>query len=118
MDWRMLPAILGAALMTAFGVSAALRPRTLAGIGVEATSPLGTSEIRAVFGGMFIALGLACIVLREPIVFAVVGAAWLGDVAVRLVSAVADRVPRAQALAVIGTGTAIGIALMSGYWLS
>ena len=118
MNWQLLPALAGAAVMTLFGIGALMRPTTLAAIGVVAESPLGTSEIRAVFGGMFVALGAACLITREPIVFAVIGSAWLADVAVRIVSVAVDRVPARQAIAVLATGAAIGTALLSGYWLA
>ncbi|HSQ22716.1 MAG TPA: DUF4345 domain-containing protein [Coriobacteriia bacterium] len=118
MDWRLVPALAAAALMVAFGIGAVLRPQSLERVGVRAESALGSSEIRAVFGGMFIALGAACLVTREPIVFAVVGAAWLADVAVRLVAVVVDRVPAREALTVLGVGSLIGVALLSGYWFA
>ena len=118
MELQTVPAMAAAVLMIAFGVGAALRPSSLGMVGVSATSPLGTSEIRAIFGGMFVALGLACLITREPVVFAVVGAAWLADVAVRTVSVVVDRVPPRQAASVLGIGTAMGLAMLSGYWLA
>ena len=116
MDWSLVPALAAAAMMTLFGIGALIRPATLKVVGVSADSPLGTSEIRAVFGGMFIALGLACILTRSPIVFAVVGSAWLADFGVRLVSVFADRVPARQALSVLGIAAVMGAALISGYW--
>ena len=118
MDWQVVPALIAAGIMTLFGLGALIRPSSLAPIGVTADSPLGTSEIRSVFGGMFIALGVACLITREPVVFAVVGAAWLADVAVRMVSVVVDRVPARQAAAVLSIGAVIGAALLSGYWLA
>lgn len=116
MDWALAPAIGGAAIMMLFGVAAAVRPGALARVGVSASSPLGTSEIRAVFGGMFIALGLGCLVTREPIVFAVVGAAWLADVVVRTVSVFLDGVPVREAITVLAIGSLLGAAILSGYW--
>ncbi|MRS11981.1 MAG: hypothetical protein EG823_02785 [Actinobacteria bacterium] len=113
MSWQAIPALLGACVMAVFGLSALIRPSALTLVGVRADSPLGASEIRSVFGGMFVALGAACLITREPIVFAVVGAAWLADVAVRLVSVVVYRVPVREAIAVL----AVGAALLSGYWL-
>jgi hypothetical protein len=104
--------------MTAFGIGAMIRPSSLSWVGVSADSPLGTSEIRAVFGGMFVALGLACIILREPVVFGVVGAAWLADLAVRTVAVFVDRVPAKEALTVLATALVMGVALLSGYWLA
>lgn len=118
MTWQLLPALAGATTMMLFGIGALMRPAALKAVGVSAESPLGTSEIRSVFGGMFIALGAACLVTREPIVFAVVGSAWLADVAVRIVAIAVDRVPARQAAAVLSVGAAIGAALLSGYWLA
>jgi hypothetical protein len=117
-DWQLLPALAAAGLMTAIGVAAAIRPASLELVGVFARSPLGTSEIRAVFGGMFAALGLAALVTREPVVFAALGAAWLADVTVRMVSVAVDRVPPKEALPVLAIGLLMGLALLSGYWLA
>ena len=117
MNWKLAPALLAAAVMTLFGISAAVKPSALSLVGVVADSPLGSSEIRAVFGGMFIALGLACILTREPLVFAIVGAAWLVDFAVRLVAVFVDHVPADQALVVLAIAVVMGVALLSGYWV-
>lgn len=117
-DWRLLPALLASAVMTAFGVGALVKPTALEPLGVRAVSPLGSSEIRAVFGGMFIALGVSAVVLREPIVFLVLGIAWFGDVLARLAAVALDRVPAREAVPVLGIALAIGSALVSGYWLA
>ncbi len=118
MNWQLAPALSAAGLMVVFGLGAALRPSVLETVGVSATSALGRSEVRAVFGGMFIALGAACLLTREPMVFAVVGAAWLADVAVRAIAVLVDHVPMRDALVVLAIGSAMGIALLSGYWLA
>lgn len=93
MQWQLLPALAAASVMVLFGLSALMRPASLEIVGVTVDSPLGTSEIRSVFGGMFVALGVACLLTRDPIVFGVVGATWLADVGVRIVSVFLDRVP-------------------------
>jgi len=116
--WQLVPALLGASTMVLFGLSALMRPASLEIVGVTTTSPLGTSEIRSVFGGMFVALGVACLLTRDPLLFGVVGAAWLADVAVRVVSAFVDGVPPRQALTVLAIGATMGAALASGYWLA
>lgn len=118
MDWQLIPALVAAGIMTLSRLGALMRPSSLASIGVTTDSPLGTSEIPSVFGGMFIGLGVACLITREPVVFAVVGAGWLADVAVRMVSVIVDRVPARQAAAVLSIGAVIGAALPSGYWLA
>ena len=110
--------MLAAGVMVLFGLGAAFRPSVLARIGVTTTSPLGRSEVRAVFGGMFIALGLACIVLREPVAFGIVGVAWLTDAALRAVAVVVDRVPPKEAAAVLAIALVMGGTLLSGYWLA
>lgn len=116
MDWRLIPAELAAVLMGLMGVAVVIRPSVLDEIGVTSTSPLGRSELRAVFGGMFVAVALDCLVLQLPIVFAVAGSAWLADVAVRLVAVFRDKVPPKEAAAVLAIGTGMGLALLSGYW--
>lgn len=116
MNWLRVPALLAALLMTLMGVAVVVKPSALLLVGVGAESPLGTSEIRAVFGGMFMGLGLACIVTREPLVFAVVGVAWLTDFAVRCVAVFVDRVPAKEAVQVLVIAVLMGTALVSGYW--
>lgn len=119
MDWGLLPALLGALVTLTFGVASAVKPSSLERlIGVAATTPLGTSEIRAVFGGMFIAAGALALITREPLVFLTLGAAWLGDFMVRLVAVGVDRVPAREALVVLALAALIGGALLSGYWLA
>lgn len=119
MDWRLVPALLGAILTLGFGVAAAVRPSSLEPlIGVTSTSPLGTSELRAVFGGMFIATGALALITREPLVFLTLGAAWLGDLGVRMVAVAVDHVPARDAAVVLALAALIGGALLSGYWLA
>jgi len=118
MSWQLLPALVAAGVMVLFGLGALMRPTSLAMVGVTAASPLGTSEIRSVFGGMLVTFGVACLLTRDPLVFGVVGAAWLADVGVRIVSSFVDHVPAKQALTVLAIGTTLGAALRSGYWLA
>ena len=118
MNWLLAPALLAALLMTLVGFAAAVKPSALELVGVFAESPLGRSEIRVVFGGMFIALGLACLITREPVVFAVVGVVWLIDFAVRLVAVFVDRVPANEAVTMLVTAALMGAALLSGYWVA
>ena len=115
MEWQTIPAIGAAGVMVVIGLGALIRPSALEMVGVTATSPLGISQVRAVFGGMFVALGVACLLTREPIVFAVVGT---GDVAVRVVAVFVDRVPFKGAILVLAIGSVLGAALVSGYWFA
>lgn len=118
MEWDLLPALVAAGAMVAVGAGVIVRPTALRLVGVDSTSPLGSSEIRAVFGGMFVALGLACILTRQPFAFATVGGAWLGDLVVRVGAVVVDRVPAKDAAWVLATAAIMAAALLSGYWLA
>lgn len=118
MDWRLVPALFASSVMAVFGVGALVKPVVLESLGVRATSPLGSSEIRAVFGGMFVAVGLAAIVLREPVVFLVLGIAWFGDVIARLAAVLLDHVPTRQSVPVLCIALVLGCAFTSGYWLA
>ncbi|MBF4509721.1 MAG: hypothetical protein ISP10_04465 [Aeromicrobium sp.] len=117
MDWASVPALAAATVMLVFGLGAMARPASLRWVGVSAVSALGASEIRAVFGGMFVALAAGCLITRDPLVCAVVGAAWFADVMVRVASTFIDRVPARQSVVVIAIGLSVGAGLASGYWL-
>lgn len=74
------------------GVFALIRPRAVQGfIGLRAETGRGISEIRSIFGGLFIALGLTPLILDSLVAFQMLGLAYIGIAAVRAVSIVMDR---------------------------
>jgi hypothetical protein len=74
------------------GLFSLIRPLAVQGFtGLRADGPRGISEIRAVLGGFFIALGLAPLLLADPVAYRMLGIAYIGVGAVRAVSIVADR---------------------------
>ena len=74
------------------GLFALLRPRAVQGFtGLRAEGGRGITEIRAVLGGFFIALGLAPLLLNQPAAYRMLGIAYVGVAAVRAVSIVLDR---------------------------
>lgn len=76
----------------ATGAWALARPRATFGFtGLTAPGGRGITEIRAIFGGLFIALGLAPLVMGLPAAYRMLGIAYLGIAAVRAPSIVADR---------------------------
>ena len=79
-------ATLGLGLMGLFVPSAAAAFTSLKPIGL-----LGRSEIRATYGGLFAAIGLYCLIYREPQAYTLAGCAWLGAAGGRLLSVVVDR---------------------------
>ncbi len=71
----------------ATGLIPLLRPRSITGFtGLQPTEPRGISEIRAILGGLFIALGVAPLLLNAPAAYQMLGIAYLGIAIVRAVS--------------------------------
>jgi hypothetical protein len=74
-----------------FGVYALLRPYGAAAIAhLKADDANGTAEIRISFGGLFLVMGIAPLVLNDPAVYQVVGLAFLGAFVTRLITIVID----------------------------
>lgn len=81
-----------AALATALtGLLALVKPTAVHGFtGLQETGPRGISEIRAIFGGLFIALGLAPLFLGAT-TFSMLGTGYLVIAVVRAFSIVFDK---------------------------
>ena len=58
--------------------------------GLPVDSPRGTSEIRAILGGLFIGLGLAVLLFRSPGAYRTLGTGYLAIAAARAFSLFAD----------------------------
>lgn len=115
MTYSNMLATVGAVITIGFGLFGALWPnRTASFVGLSASSGLGVSEIRATYGGLFMALGAACLYLQSTDAYFVAGAAWCGAAAIRLPSLFLDNgsFPKAVGGAVIEGG--IGLMLFSG----
>ena len=64
------------------GLLALLKPKSIDGFtGITATGPRGITEIRAIFGGLFIGLGAAAILLNVPAAYQMLGITY-GAIAV------------------------------------
>jgi hypothetical protein len=83
---------LGVAIMTvATGALALYAPKSIPGfIGLKPVGGRGITEIRAIFGGLFIALGLYPILIGGPTGYEMLGWAYLSIAVVRLVSIFLD----------------------------
>jgi hypothetical protein len=82
-----------ACILTAItGAVSIFAPMSVTGFtGLRPEGGRGVSEIRAVLGGLFLALGVAPLVLKEPAAYRMVGIGYLTVGAVRLVSLLVDR---------------------------
>ena len=116
MTLAQVPSVFGVLAVLVVGAGVVFRPEALEVVGVSAVTPLGRTEVRAVFGGMFVAMGAVCLVTRHPYAFLTVGALWLGDAAVRVFAILVDRPKPAEALAVLAVGTIVGALIVSGFW--
>jgi hypothetical protein len=73
------------------GLVSLVRPNAVTGfVGLQPDGPRGLSEIRGVLGGLFIGSGAAALLLNQPGAPAVLGFAYLGTAAGRLISMVID----------------------------
>ena len=73
------------------GLLAALRPSAVPGFtGLKAPGPRGVTEIRSIFGGLFIGAGVFPLIVGVPPTYHMLGVTYLAIAAVRLVSMVVD----------------------------
>ena len=84
--------IIAAVGTIATGLVSLIWPRAVTGFtGLKPQGGRGISEIRAVLGGFFVALGAAPLVLNAPAAYRMLGMAYLVVGAVRGVSMVIDK---------------------------
>jgi hypothetical protein len=74
------------------GLVSLLRPRSVTGFtGLSAAGPRGITEIRAVLGGFFVALGAVPLALQHPATYQMLGITYLVVAATRTASMIADK---------------------------
>lgn len=88
-----------AMITIAFGLFGFLAPRyTASALDLQTgETTMGLSELRASAGGLFVAMGLACIIFNTQWAFGMLGVAYFGAALGRLISIFADKPPRAKA---------------------
>lgn len=95
------------------GLISLVRPRAVTGFtGLSPTGPRGVTEIRAVLGGLFVALGLVPLVLGAPVAYQMLGFAYLGIAVVRTVSMFVDRSTERSNLISLAVEIVFGIVLV------
>ena len=103
---------LGAVVSMLAGLAGLLWPRRVSAvIGLQLPSPLGLSEFRATYGGLFAGAGAAVLLLASRDAALVLAAGWLGAFVARFISLVVDRSTSKKNLAGLGIEAAIGTML-------
>jgi len=84
--------IIAAVGTIATGLISLIRPRSVTGfIGLEPMGPRGITEIRAVLGGFFVALGATPLILNVPAMYQMLGITYLVVAVVRTASMIVDK---------------------------
>ena len=106
-------AAVGAAISVLAGALGLLFPaRVSSVIGLGLPGRLGVSEFRATYGGLFIGSGASVLLIGSTEAALVLGFAWLGAFAARLLSVVIDRSVSRENLAGLGIELGIGVLLV------
>jgi len=105
---------IGALITTALGCLGLFAPDRAAAL--TSMSPVGVngrSEVRATYGGLFAAMGVACLLSQWTPVYFTVGIAWFGAGVGRIWSVVIDRNVNQKNLAAIVMEVAIAALLLA-----
>ncbi|MCE5257815.1 MAG: DUF4345 family protein [Chloroflexi bacterium] len=104
-----------ALLTIATGVLSLVKPKAIYGFtGLKAEGARGLSEIRAIFGGLFIALGAAPLILGGT-AYQVLGIGYLAIALTRSVSILIDHSRASSNLISLATEIVCGVILILGY---
>lgn len=84
--------IIAAFATIATGLLALVKPTAIYGFtGMRAEGPRGITEIRSIFGALFIALGVVTLIFESPEVYRTLGYSYLAIALVRLISMFVDK---------------------------
>lgn len=99
----------------AFGVIGLVKPESITGFtGLNPNGARGLSELRGIFGGLFIGLGLAPLLLGTAEAYQVIGIGYLVLAAARSFSVIYDGCYDRSNLISVVTEIAFGIVLVLG----
>jgi hypothetical protein len=105
--------VVAAVLTIGTGLLALVRPRSITQfIGLEAAGGRGVTELRAVFGAAFIALGIYPLIANAAIAYRMLGVMYLAIAAVRAPAMVVDRSPTRSNLISLATEIVLGAVLV------
>jgi hypothetical protein len=103
----------GALITFGLGVFGLFWPASAAKmVGVVPDGERGISEIRATYGGLFLAIGLFALIAQTSDVFRCVGVGWLGAGAARAYSYVRDGSQSGANLGAIAMELGVGLSML------
>jgi hypothetical protein len=112
MDFLTVLKIIAALATVATGLLVFIKPSAAYGFtGLNANGVRGVSEMRAIFGGLFIGLGVAPLFLGA-IAYQMLGIAYLAIAVARLISIVVDKSYAQSNLISLGIEIVLGIILV------
>jgi hypothetical protein len=118
MEPGIIVANLGAFITTILGCGGLFLPlRVATFVSIKPIGENGISEIRATYGGLFLALGLVCLAMQSISFFTVAGIAWLGAALGRLFSLVTDKNNDARNFGGLCIEGFVGLMLLAPIWL-
>jgi len=104
---------LGAFLTFGLGLFGLFAPESVARfVGVIPDGERGISEIRATYGGLFLAIGLFAMIAQSNDVFRVIGVGWIGAASARSFSYVRDNSRSGANLGAIVMEAVIGLSML------
>ncbi len=104
---------IAAVLTVLTGLVALIRPRAITGFtGLEPVGGRGITEIRTIFGALFVALGAVPLLTREPSTYWMLGVTYLSLAVVRTVSIFLDRSPERSNYISVAAELVLGILLV------
>jgi hypothetical protein len=105
--------IVAAIATIATGLISLIRPRSVQGFtGLTAPGPRGVTEIRAVLGGAFVGLGVAPLILNQPVAYQVLGVTYLTIAVARIFGIALDRSFETSNLVSLAVEIVFGIILI------
>jgi uncharacterized membrane protein len=112
MSFLMVLKVVAALATAATGILAFVKPPATYGfIGLNPNGVRGISEIRSIFGGLFIALGLAPLFLGE-VAYQMLGIGYLAIAVARLISIVFDKSYASSNIISLITEIVLGVILV------
>jgi hypothetical protein len=112
MDFLLILKVIAAIATVATGLLALIKPDAVYGFtGLKADGARGVSEIRAIFGGLFIGLGIAPLFLDTP-GYLMLGISYAAIAAVRAFSIVFDKSTEQSNLISLGIEIVLAIILV------